>query len=74
MCCGRSVPAQSVRPIVRPASSSSPEPKKMSAVKPMVRTKTGKRCDRCSHITMAIYLAGRERYQCTNSQCRAIAK
>lgn len=72
MCCGRAVPSKSVVPIQR--QSSNGEPKKVSAVRPITRTKTGKRCERCSYITMAVYVAGRERYQCTNSQCRAIAK
>lgn len=72
MCCGRpSRPSDT--PITRQVARASQEPKK-SAVKPLVRARTGKRCERCSYITMAIYLAGRERYQCTNSQCRAIAK
>lgn len=72
MCCGRSLPSRPVTPIAR--KSAVEGQKKVSAVKPLVRTKVGKRCERCSHLTMSIYVAGRERFQCTNSQCRAIAK
>ena len=29
-------------------------------------------CPRCQNTTMVVYIAGRERYQCTNLNCRFI--
>lgn len=74
MCCGK--PSRPVR-----SSQSAPKPliikpaikvlKTVAAIKPQ---RENKRCNRCSYPTMSVIVAGRERQQCTNPNCRAIQK
>lgn len=80
MCCGRS----SKQPSPKAVSSQKPitttsKPvikalKSISAIPAIKPQKLNKRCYKCSYPTMSVIVAGRERYQCTNPNCRAVQK
>lgn len=35
---------------------------------------SGKRCVKCGYVIMTVNIAGRERFQCSNPNCRLIVK
>lgn len=79
MCCGgrKSIsPQAQTTTVVRPKAIRSAEMLRPKAVTSINRQYAVARqlCAKCKHPTMMVHIAGRERLQCTNINCRFIVR
>jgi hypothetical protein len=75
MCCGsggpkkiRSTYSKQAKGVIKPQRAA-------KAVSPRRQRVAAKRyCDKCGGIALLVYIAGRERFQCSKDECRNILK
>jgi len=82
MCCGGRKPLRSTQAPSKPKDKNIPVVRRVSrdknaAVPASVERQhivQRKECPKCGHPTMLVHMAGRERQQCTNAECRLITQ
>jgi hypothetical protein len=79
-CCGGGSPQRVRKQVVEPVVVEAEVPKRVvrsQAAKPASISRQyvvpRKQCAKCGYPTMVVHIAGRERYQCSNANCRIVA-